>query len=114
MAYKKATLNLISLNLTLSQNLTQAHEKILLIYKQLHTLQVQTKTKTPATKIIALDQKTKNAKLKCYCWTHGKTYILEHTSATCNLPNTGHHVGAEFGDNMRGSEKWCKEDKDHE
>ena len=54
---KEAMANLTSINLTLSQSLTQSQEIILLISKQLKTLQVQTKTKTPATRITALDKK---------------------------------------------------------
>ena len=103
--------NLVSINLTLSQSLTQAQDKMLVIYKQLQELQVHTKTKTPATKIIALDQKTKDAKLKCYCWTHGRTRRLYHTSATCNSPKTRHQLGEIFGDKMVVSKKWCKEYK---
>ena len=48
---------LTNINLTLSQSLTQAQETILVLSKQLQALQVQTKTKTPATKITALDKK---------------------------------------------------------
>ena len=67
MEYKKAMANLASTNLTLSQSLTRAQEKFLVLSKQLQALQVHTKTNTPATKRTALDQKTKDAKLKCYC-----------------------------------------------
>ena len=63
---KEATINLNSVNLTLSQNLTQSQETILVLSKQLPALQVQTKTKKPATKRTALDQKTKHAQSKCY------------------------------------------------
>ena len=49
--------NLTSIKLTLSQSLTQAQEKILLISKQLQALQIQTKTKTTATKRKSLDKK---------------------------------------------------------
>ena len=108
---KEAMVNLNSINLTLLQSLNQAQEEILVLSKQLQALQVHTKAKTPSTKRTALDQKTKDAKSKCYCWTNGRTRILDHTSATCNFPNTGHQVGATFGKNMGGSEKWCEEDK---
>ena len=49
--------NLTSINLTLSQSLTQAQEKILVLFKQLQALQVHTKTKKPATKRTLLDKK---------------------------------------------------------
>ena len=62
MEYKEAIVNLTIINLTLSQSLTQAEENILVLSKQLQGLQVHTKTKTPATKRIALDKKTKDAK----------------------------------------------------
>ena len=111
---KEAMANLTSINLTLSQSLTQAQETILVLSKQLQALHVHTKTKTPATKRTALDQKTKDAKSKCYCWTHGGTCRLDHTSATYNFPKTGHQVGATFGNKMRRNDKWWEEDKARE
>ena len=54
---KEAMANITSIKLTLSQSLTQAQVKILVLYKQLQALRVHTKTKTPATKITALDKK---------------------------------------------------------
>ena len=54
---KEAMANLARINFTLSQSLTQAQEKILVLSKQLHALQVQTKTKKPATKRKELDKK---------------------------------------------------------
>ena len=54
---KEEMANLTIINLTLSQSLTQAQEKVLAISKQLQEIQVQKKTKTPATKITALDKK---------------------------------------------------------
>ena len=92
---------------TLSQSLNQAQETILVLSKQLQALQVQTKAKTPTIKKTELDKKTKEAKSKCYYWTHGRNCRLEHTSATYNFPKTGHQVGANFGNNMGGIEKWC-------
>ena len=82
MEVKKSMVNLISINLILSQSLTQSQETTLVISKQLQALQVHTKSKTPATNRKSLDQKTKNAKSKCYYWTHGRTRRLYHTSAT--------------------------------
>ena len=64
---KEAIVNLTSINLTLSQSLTQAQESILVLSKQLQALQVHTKSKTKSTKRTALDKKTKDAKSKCYC-----------------------------------------------
>ena len=95
----EAMVNLTSINLTLSQSLTQAQETILVLSKQLQALQVLTK-KTQYTKRTALDKKAKDAKSKCYCWTHGRTLRLDHASKTCNLPNTGHQVGSTFGEKM--------------
>ena len=110
---KEAMANLTIINLTLSQILTEAQEKKLVLSKQLQALQVHTKTKKPATKITAIYEKTKDNKSKCYCWTHGRTLGLDHTSATCNLPKTVNQLGETFGKKMRGSKKWCKEDKAH-
>ena len=107
-------MNLNSINLTLSQSLNPLQDTILVFSKQLQALQVHTKAKTPSTKRSTLDQKTKDAKSKCYCWTHGRTRRLDHTSATYNFPKTGHHVGATFGGNMGSSEKWFQEDKAYE
>ena len=111
---KEVMANLTSINLTLSQSLTQAQETILVLYKQLQALQVQTKSKTLAKKRTALDKKKKEAKLKCYFCTYGRNRILDHTSATYNFPKTGHQLGATFGNNVGGSDNWFKEDKSHE
>ena len=46
---KETMANLTSINLTLSQILTQAQETILVLSKQLQALQVHTKVKTPST-----------------------------------------------------------------
>ena len=70
---KEAMANLTSINLTLSQSLTQSQETILVISNQLQALQTQAKSKTPTTEIPLLENNTKEAKLKCYCWTHGRT-----------------------------------------
>ena len=64
---KEAMVNLTIINLTLSQILTQAQETILVLSKKLQALQVQKKTKTPATNRTSLDKKTKDAKSNCYC-----------------------------------------------
>ena len=54
---KEAMENLTRINLKLFQSLTQAQETILVLSKTMQALQVQTKTKTPATKRIAPDKK---------------------------------------------------------
>ena len=54
---KDAMANLIRIKLTLSHSLTQAQETILVLSKQLQALQVHIKTKKPATKRTAIDQK---------------------------------------------------------
>ena len=64
MEEKEAMATLTSINLILSQSLTQAQETMLVLSKQLQALQVHTKTKKPATKRTALDQRTKDAKSK--------------------------------------------------
>ena len=61
-------------------------------YHGLQAIQVHTKAKTPATNRTSLYKKTKEAKSKCYFWTHGRTRRLDNTSTTCNLPKTGHQV----------------------
>ena len=105
--------NLTSINLTLSQSLTQEQETILVNSKQLQELQVQTKAKTPATKRTSLDKKKKDAKSNWYWWTHGRTHRLDHTSTTYSFPKTGHWVGKTFGIKMGGSENWFEEYDSH-
>ena len=83
---KEAMEYLTSINLTLSQSLTQAQETVLVHSKQLESLQVHTKAKTPATKIKGLDNKTKESKLKCYSWTHGRTRRLDHNRRNMQFP----------------------------
>ena len=80
---KEAMSNLTSINLTLSQILTQAQEKILVISKQLKALYTQAKAKAPTTERPVLDKKTKEDKSKCYFWIHDRTHSIDHTSATC-------------------------------
>ena len=58
--------NLTRINLTLSQILTQAQEKILVISKQLQELKTQAKANTTTIERPVPDKKTKEAKLKCY------------------------------------------------
>ena len=48
--------NLTIINLTLYQSLTRSQEKILLLSKKLHALQLQKKRKKPATKRAALNK----------------------------------------------------------
>ena len=50
---------LASINLTLSQILTQAQDKILVLSKQLQALQTQEKEKNPTSEISVLYNKTK-------------------------------------------------------
>ena len=69
--------NLASIKLTLSQILTQSQETILVLFKQLQALQVQTNTNKPVTEKPAAYKKTKGAKLKCCCCNHGRTRILD-------------------------------------
>ena len=111
---KEAMENLTIINLTLSQSLNQAQETISVLSKQLQVIQVHTKANTSSTKRTALDPKTKYAKSKCYCWTHGRNHRLDHNRETCNIPKIGHQVGATFGEKMAGSEKWCEEEKARE
>ena len=59
---KEEMANLTRINLTLSQSPTQAQEKVLVLSKQLQSLQVHNKKKTPATKKKSLDKKTKDVK----------------------------------------------------
>ena len=39
-----------------------------------------------------------------YCWTHGVTSNLRHTSATCRRKATGHKDDATFNDRKGGAE----------
>ena len=105
--------NLTSISLTLSQSLTQAQEKILVLSKKMQALQVQTQKKTPATNRTALDKKTKDAISKFYCWNHWRTRRLDYTNATYEYPKIGHQVGVTFGNNMGRSKKRCEEYKAH-
>ena len=43
-----------------------------------------------------------------YCWTHGITSNLQHTSATCTRPKQGHKKEATYENKMGGSEEVCK------
>ena len=67
MEYKEAMANLTIINLTLSQILTQSQETILVLSKQIQSLQTQSKEKTPTTERPVLYNNTKEDKSKCYC-----------------------------------------------
>ena len=54
---KEAMANLTNINLPLSQILTQAQEKMLVLSKQLQALQVHTKAKTPSTNRTAQERR---------------------------------------------------------
>ena len=114
MEYKEAMANLTSINVTLYQSLTQAHAIMLVLSKQLQSLQTQEKSKTQTTERPVLYKKKKDTILNFYCWNHGNTRSFEHTSATFRFPKILHQVGATLGNKMRGSEKCCKYDNAHE
>ena len=50
--------NLICINLTLSQSLMQAQDTIVVLSKQIQALQTQAKVKTPTSEIPVLDKNT--------------------------------------------------------
>ena len=56
--------NLICINLTLSQSLMQAQDTIVVLSKQLQALQTQEKEKNPTSEISVLYNKTKETKYK--------------------------------------------------
>jgi hypothetical protein len=43
-----------------------------------------------------------------YCWSHGYQVAISHTSATCNMKNSGHQDAATKIDTM-GGVQWGKE-----
>jgi predicted RNase H-like nuclease (RuvC/YqgF family) len=43
-----------------------------------------------------------------YCWSHGNQVAKSHTSATCNMKNTGHQDAA-IKSNTMGGVQWGKE-----
>jgi hypothetical protein len=47
----------------------------------------------------------RNTGQRSYCWTHGGTRNLRHTSQTCRYPATGHQTTATVTDKMGGSTK---------
>ena len=76
---KEAMANLTSINLTLSQSLTQAQKTILVISNQLQELQAQLKAKKSTTEKLVLYKNKRENKSKMYSWTHGSTRSLDHT-----------------------------------
>ena len=67
MGKKEVMANLTSINLTLSQCLTQSRETIMVLPKQLQALQTQANANTLTTEIPVLENSTKETKSKCYC-----------------------------------------------
>jgi hypothetical protein len=41
----------------------------------------------------------------CYCWTHGITRNLNHTSKTCTRPSEGHKTDATYANRLGGSDE---------
>ena len=81
--YKDAMENLTSINLTLSQNLDQAQEAILALYKQMHAIQTHMNNKKTTTeKPVTDNNKRYNKSKNCFC-THGRTHNHYHTRQTC-------------------------------
>ena len=78
---REEMVNFNSINLILSQSLMQSQEKILELPKQLQALQAKENKKKPTTEKPVLDKNIRDNKLKCYCWIHGRTYSIDHTSA---------------------------------
>ena len=50
---------------------------------------------------------TRDPHCTAYCWTHGRTYDPNHTSATCLYPTDGHQPTATLTNRMNGSGRGC-------
>ena len=108
MEYMEAMANLKSINLKLSQSLTQAQEPVLVLSKQLQELQAHTNAKKPATEKPATDTKTRDNKYKNYFQTYGRIRSLDHTIPIYCYPKKGYQVGATLENKMGGSVSYCK------
>ena len=108
MKEKVAMENLTIINLALYQRLNQAQEEMLLLSKQMQTLQAQMNSKKPATEKTATEKKKSINKSNNYCWNHVRTRNHDHTSPTCNHLKEGHQVWRTLENLMGGSEKYRK------
>ena len=105
--------NLISINLKISQSLTQSQEAILVHSKQLQTIQAQMNSNKQATEKPETHENKSINNSKIYFWTHGSTQNINHTIPTCNQPKDGHQVEATLDNSIGGSDKYCKENVTH-
>ena len=107
---KEAMANFTSINLTLSQSLTQAQKTILVISNQLQELQAQLKAKKPTTEKMVLDKNKRENKPKIYSWTHGRTAVLTISyHPRLPIPKDRTPSRNNLGEQDGRGDKWYKE-----
>jgi hypothetical protein len=80
---------MVSMNERMDARMDKMHEQFMAVVTAAKSTAAPTATKPP--------------KQRGYCWTHGHTASLNHTSATCNNPGDGHQEEATAQNKMGGS-----------
>jgi uncharacterized protein YaaN involved in tellurite resistance len=93
--------------------LTTTNAKLETLLEAAHTLIAQLKNEIAALKIKIKpawqgQRPVKKTNNDSYCWSHGYQVAKLHTSATCNMKNSGHQDAATKGNTM-GEVQWGKD-----
>jgi hypothetical protein len=93
---------LTTTNAKLANQLEAAHALIAQLKNEIATLKIKIKP------VWQGQRPTRTTNNDSYCWSHGYQVAKSHTSATCNVRNTGHQETATKIDTM-GGVQWGKE-----
>jgi hypothetical protein len=93
---------LTTINAKLATQLEAAHDLIAQLKSEIATLKIKIKP------VWQGQRPTRTTNNDSYCWSHGYQVAKSHTSATCNVSNTGHQETATKVDTM-GGVQWGKE-----
>jgi predicted RNase H-like nuclease (RuvC/YqgF family) len=93
---------LTTTNAKLTSQLEAAHALIAQLKNEIPTLKSKIKPTWQGQRSV---KATNN---DSYCWSHGYQVAKSHTSATCNMKNSGHQDAATKGNTM-GGVQWGKE-----
>jgi predicted RNase H-like nuclease (RuvC/YqgF family) len=94
-SYRGTVATLTTTNAKLATQLEAAHALITQLKNEIATLKSKIK---PARQGQRLVKTTNN---DSYCWSHGYQVAKSHTSATCNMKNSGHQDVATKGNTIR-------------
>jgi hypothetical protein len=101
-SYRGTVATLTTTNAKLATQLEAAHAQIAQLKNEIATLKNKIKPAWQGQRTVS----TTNNDI--YCWSHGYQVAKSHTSATCNMKNSGHQDAANKSNTM-GGVQWGKE-----